>query len=554
MKSKRLWAILMASAMMASTVMTGCGGNTGGSSDTTASGSDTTSGSGAEGDASEGGSTAEGYSTEIDMDEEPYTVAIQVVTLPGTDYSASEAAREEAINAITVPAINCKIDIQEVWISEVANTTSMGVAGGEKLDILQVGTVTPLSSMVGSDILLDMNQDNLLQNRGPKLVELFGDIMEAGNVGGKQLAVPGKVFNASSKGVFYNKTLADKYGIEIPEKITFEEFSDILYQVHEADPDIMAYYSGEGNLNALQFQRSYESFGQEASYGVVLDSSTDTTVVNLFDTDMFKEYCLEAFHWTQDGIQPGDPTDTNAAQDYFNAQSLFCVNVAINPEQEATWGSNAANAGFEIGAARMVDPIINNAGIVENMWGIAVNCERPDKAMDMLNYLYTDANVANILKYGIEGENYEFVEGSDKVIKPDGSYDPVFLYVGDASQMYVKSPAGEDYVEQCEALENEASISPLCGYMFDDTNFQTESSVIYSTIMEYLPRLQNGMCDSEEDTLALIDEFNQRLDSAGINDVIAANQEQLDAYLASQSSSGADAENTVETSAETSAQ
>ena len=355
MKSKRLWAILMAAAVMASAAMAGCGdGGAGSSTDTAASGSNPVSGSAAGEEASDNGAggTEEGYSTEIDMEEEPYTVAIQVVTLPGTDYSASEAAREEAINAITVPAINCKIDIQEVWISEVANTTSMGVAGGEKLDILQVGTVTPLSSMVGSDILLDMNQDNLLQNRGQKLIELFGDIMEAGNVGGKQLAIPGKVFNASSKGIFYNKTLADKYGIEIPEKITFEEFSDILYKVHEADPEIMPYYSGEGNLNALQFQRSYESFGQESSYGVVLDSSTDTTVVNLFDTDMFKEYCLEAFHWTQDGIQPGDPTDTNAAQDYFNAQSLFCVNVAINPEQEATWGSNAANAGFEIGAAR----------------------------------------------------------------------------------------------------------------------------------------------------------------------------------------------------------
>ena len=70
--------------------------------------------------------------------------------------------------------------------------------------------------------------------------------------------------------------------------------------------------------------------------------------------------------------------------------------------------------------------------------------------------------------------------------------------------------------------------------MFDDTNFQTESSVIYSTIQEYLPRLQNGMCDSEQATLDLIDEFVARLDAAGINEVIAANQEQLDAYLAEQ--------------------
>jgi hypothetical protein len=42
------------------------------------------------------------------------------------------------------------------------------------------------------------------------------------------------------------------------------------------------------------------------------------------------------------------------------------------------------------------------------------------------------------------------------------------------------------------------------------------------------------MCKSEEETLALLDEFNEALEAAGINDVIAANQEQLDAFLANQ--------------------
>ncbi|HIS46315.1 MAG TPA: DUF3502 domain-containing protein [Candidatus Scybalocola faecigallinarum] len=101
--------------------------------------------------------------------------------------------------------------------------------------------------------------------------------------------------------------------------------------------------------------------------------------------------------------------------------------------------------------------------------------------------------------------------------------------------MYVKSPAGEDYIDQMQAMEDEATVSPLAGYMFDDTNFQTESSVIYSTIQEYLPRLQNGMCDSEEATLDLIDEFVGRLEAAGINGVIEANQQQLNDYLAAQS-------------------
>ena len=106
--------------MTASTVLAGCGGGSG-------SGSTDTSGSSGSSAASESGETSDGYSTDIDMDEEPYTVAIQVVTLPGTEY-AGEEDREAAINAITEPAINCKVDIQEIWISEIANTTSLAVA------------------------------------------------------------------------------------------------------------------------------------------------------------------------------------------------------------------------------------------------------------------------------------------------------------------------------------------------------------------------------------------------------------------------------------------
>ena len=163
-----------------------------------------------------------------------------------------------------------------------------------------------------------------------------------------------------------------------------------------------------------------------------------------------------------------------------------------------------------------------------------MNCERPDKAMDLLNYIYSDGNVANILLYGLEGANYEFQEGSEDIIVTNGTYEPGFLYIGDESQTYIKAPAGENYIDQLKTIQEEATVSPICGYMFDDSDFQTQSSVIYSTIQEYLPRLQNGMCESEEDTLALVDEFVERLETAGIDQVIAANQEQLDAYLAAQ--------------------
>ena len=67
-------------------------------------------------------------------------MAIQVVILPGQTVEDEEEI-ESAINEITLPAINCTVDIQYVWISEIVNTTSLGVASDEKLDILHVATL-----------------------------------------------------------------------------------------------------------------------------------------------------------------------------------------------------------------------------------------------------------------------------------------------------------------------------------------------------------------------------------------------------------------------------
>ena len=88
---------------MAMSLFAGCGGG----------GDDSNKGNstgGTQGGAAAGGEDA-GISKEIDMDEDPYTVAIQVVTLPGTDFSAYEADLEAKLNEITLPAINCNVDI-----------------------------------------------------------------------------------------------------------------------------------------------------------------------------------------------------------------------------------------------------------------------------------------------------------------------------------------------------------------------------------------------------------------------------------------------------------
>lgn len=535
MKFKKLTSSLLAAGMAAS-LLTGCGGFSGdNSSDQDVSNhgeSEQKTSNGTNEQNSDQGSSLDASAAVINMDEDPYTVAIQVVIMPGSESSEEElTAREGAINAITAPAINCNVDIQEVTISDISTTTSLAIAGGEKADIIHVATVQKVSTMVGSDMLYDMNTDDLLQTRGQNLVELFGDALKAGAVDGQQLAVPAIVYPQTRYGIYYNKALADSYGITIPETITIDDLEEILYKVHEADPEIKPFYVGTGVNNYLQWLVGYEGFGSECAYGVVLDSSKDTTIENLYATDLFKDFCLRMYHWKQDGILSGDSTDNTAAQVYFSSGQLFCVVANIDYASQVNYGSSYSD--MEVGYAYTTDPVVTNASVTEYMWGIASNSERPDKAMDFLNFMYGEngGEVGNILKYGLEGQDYEFKEGSDKVIVQNGNYSPMFYKGGNDAYMLIASPGEDDYLDKIQEERNAANVSPISYYTFNDSAFQTEASVINTAITEYLPRLQNGMAESEEQVIELIDELVTKLQTSAIDDVIAANQEQLNAFL-----------------------
>ena len=517
--NKRMLSLLLAGVMTVS-VVAGCGNSNAGSSDASKD----------QNTAAQSTTGVEGSDSVIDMNEDPYEVAIQIVTLPGTSVD-NEAELEDAINEITLPAINCTVDLQFVWISEVATKTSMSAASGEKLDLLHVATVTPLSSMVGSEILLDMNENNLLQTHGKDLIALFGDMIESGSVGGRQLAIPARVFTSVAKGFKYNKTVADELGIEVPEIGTIDDMEKVLYEFKEkSTSDMMPYFVGAGLNNYLFWLQGYDGFGSEASYGAILDAEKNLKVENLYASDMFKDYCLRMYKWRQGGLIQKDATDTTTIPEYLAANQLFG---SVGDNSPTLMTNDKANYDYEPGFMQIVEPKITNSSVTEFMWGIAQNSERPDKAMDFLNFLYSNADVANLIMYGIEGKNYNFVDGSTDIVEVNNTYQPSFYEGGNTREMYIKYPAGEDFLDQWDAQESSASVSPIIGYMFDDTDFQTESSLLSSTIQEYLPMLQNGMYDSEEATLAAIDEFNQKLDAGGINDVIAANQEQLDAWLAS---------------------
>ena len=69
--------------------------------------------------------------------------------------------------------------------------------------------------------------------------------------------------------------------------------------------------------------------------------------------------------------------------------------------------------------------------------------------------------------------------------------------------------------------------SPAFGLSFDLNAVSTEVAAVSSTMSQYRMVLENGTVDPE----TMLSEFQSKLQSAGINEIIAAKQTQIDAFL-----------------------
>ena len=461
----------------------------------------------------------------INFDEDPYEVSIQFVGLFEQNTNIENV--EAALNKITLEKINCTVDIVPVFIGDLPSTISLGVAGDEKLDIVTVGLTYAMSNAVADETILPL--DGLLAERGQGALAATAHVAEAQKMNGQTYGLTGYTYAAMSGGFVYNKTMADKYGIKMFDGMTQADLTAAA-EILKQNGVYLTTFGNSAELN-YKFLNGGEHFGSNAPYGSILDPNS-TEIINVYDSKEIRDYFKTVKSWADAGYLPADQlTDTTRTQEYFQGQMIFGTSTAYTANQLASWTSGE----FEVGLVSTSAVGISTTSVQEFMLAIAANCERPDKAMDLLNLIYTDAEVANLLQYGVEGTDYVFVDGSDCVITREGtanadgnSYSATFVHFGKNSDLLVMAPLTENFYADAEKLEAAAVKSPYFGYTFDSSEWGAESGAISSVLQEKLPMLNAGLV---ADVDAAVDELVAALEDAGINDIIAANQEQLNAYL-----------------------
>ena len=462
--------------------------------------------------------------------EEPYTIVYAFdVWVQQADWDLVE----ENLSNIVYDKIGAKVKLLPMTGANYQQEVNLMITSGEKLDLVNASARTTFSSDVTSNKLLGLDEETV-RKYAPDAMEVIGDYMDATTVDGKIYGFPTIRDMASAYGLILRNDIIEKYGIDADAGLTVEQLDDLFARIKEGEPDkYVTQPQSQGTSILESLFKTYDGLGD--TMGVLMDwGQGDLTVQNLFDTEYYEECVRKAREWNEKGyILPDASTNPDTGVAYFKTGKVASTMSLIHPGVPT---DSTNMTGIPCSTA-IVNPAFGNTQTVGAViQSIPVSCKNPEKVLEFVNLLYSDAEVYNALVWGIEGTHYQHVKGSEKWITyPDGVTGETSGYTlsatyafGNRYLSYIWNTDPEDLNEKYEEFNDNAIKSKALGFVFDTTPVKAEAAAVQAVMDEYRLPLENGVIDPDEN----LPKFRQALKDAGIDTVIAEKQRQLDEWAA----------------------
>lgn len=432
---------------------------------------------------------------------------------------------EDAINDYIVPLINASVSIQWIDMGDLTNQMNLKMASGEVIDILPTfAGFMPTYHAKGA--LLGLS--DLVSNYGQGVIDAIGEeYLQVGCIDGELYGIPCIQSFARQTSFYYRKDIAQKYNINFDDVKGLDDLTDILAALHEKAPDLTLIVSNNPTESMLK-SFAWDSLGD--SYGVLMNPSKSTVVENLFATKEYEKYITTMHQWYTAGYVQTDATTTSDNMSVLlGAGDAFAAIYRSFPGEVE---KESMKCGYELGEIVLSQPLSTTTDVANTVITISTTSRYPQKAMEFINLLYTDANLTNLLYYGIEGVHYQKI-GESRVDYPEGQDMSTCRYVnkfavGNTLLAYSEASVPEQLNEIMEDYNHSAEKSLALGFAYDSTSVADELAAIDTVCAKYRRGLECGSLNPKTE----LPKFLKELENAGIQTVIEVKQEQLDAWLA----------------------
>ena len=464
------------------------------------------------------GDSAKGSSS-----DDTYTVTVAYVG----DKKEDTDRIEKKINEIMKRDINMQIDIEPISWGAYSETMKLILSGGEKMDIVPV-LVDQANSMVNAKQIIDLS--DYIDKYGDNIKELLGDTAKAANINNYVYGVTtGREWFCQTS-VIMRQDILDDCGIDPSSITSYKDLTDVYATVKEKYPDMIMMASNNSTTPDVK----YEMFDTLTDgFGVLMDHGQDTTVVDYYESDEYKDFVETMYDWQQKGYLSKDAaTTTEGVENQIKAGAAFSYFAPNKPGYDTRAELLCGN---KLAIAPLSEAWAGTAQTFYLTYGISSSCTDKDKAMQCLDYLYGNADILNLLNWGEEGVDYEVKDAENGIIGyPEGKDDTNTYHLAEGWQlfdqfkMYIWEGDAPDIWEQTKAENESALKSKAFGFTYDSTGVSNELAALSNVKAQYAPALGSGTVDPAE----TLPKFIEELKKAGIDKVIETKQEQLDKWLA----------------------
>ncbi len=466
--------------------------------------------------------------TVVYADDEPYTVTL---VLKGSQQPDEERI-EEKINEVLEKELNARLDLVVLPWASADQQMQLMLAGDEKIDMFYDDGTNAVRYM-NSGQIIDMT--DLVNKYGKNVKELYGDeVLQYNTVDGFMYGTPNQIERGSIPAVYMRKDLVEKYNIDTSAIHEPKDMEKVFETVQAGEPDMTMLYSANEDSPVTRLFGG-DNLSDGNFLGVLMDQENNTTIENFYATDWYKETTTMLHDWYNKGYISKDAgTDTENWRSVFKAGNLFSVFFNYHPGTPVEFESST---GHEFVIVPFRDYPIKNCQTYNNVnFSIAQNSENPEKTMEVLDYLYGSPELMNLLNWGEEGIDYVFEDEENGIITyPEGVTSDTVGYSLNLgwelpNQFIAYKWLGSDpqLWDKMEKFNDSAKTSKAVGFFFNNSEYENEIAALTNVVKQYSVALNSGSADPE----VYIPQFLDALEQAGIDDVIAAKQEQFDAWLA----------------------
>ena len=427
----------------------------------------------------------------------------------------------EKVNEYVGEKLNISLDIQCIEPSDYDSKVQLALASDEALDIIWTSNwANKYEPNVAKGAFLAL--DDYLEL--PELASLKGrykdGIWKAATVAGKIYGVPVEQVLYDQAGMTFIKDVSEKYNLtdKIDSASSMDDITEIYDVVRAGEPSDFAITTQSG----AEYFRDYgERSTHVSGYDIV-----DDKVIDGYDASMETAKLMRS--WNEKGFFPADIATLDDTTALVKQKKVYSNYSRYLPGDA---GKFELSNGYAVIAKPTKRAILGRNGIQSTLNAINANCKNPVRALKLIDLLFEDQYLLNLICYGIEGRDFERdPDNPNRMNRDAGGYYISEFLIGSQFLAYLAPSYEDDVWEQTKKGNEEADVDPYIGFSFDPSPVESETSQISSVNQEYDKIIGYGLQDPE----ITVPEREEKLKMAGKEVVIEEIQRQLDEWLASE--------------------